>query len=227
MDFWAGETVYAGLTPGERKKVRGVKLFTDGALGTRTAAVHGQYLSGESGFLLHGDEALREKMHGYMKEGVPLAIHAIGGRAVDQVVGSACSLRKEPGCSGQVRIEHAQFISPGTAFAARESGIVLCMQPNFSIDSIMYADRLSPAELAANNPFRMLIDRAGYVPGVDLLFGSDGMPHGMVTALESSLYPPYPDQQLTLNEFRSGYCMNDSGTGYRVYLDGKHAEIAG
>jgi hypothetical protein len=60
-----------------------------------------------------------------------------------------------------------------------------------------------------NNPFRMLIDQAGFVPGKDLLFGSDGMPHGAAYALNSALFPPYPGQRLTLPEFIAGYCMAD------------------
>ena len=67
------------------------------------------------------------------------------------------------------------------------------------------ADRLPDGYPERNNPFRMLIDQVGYIPGDDLLFGSDGMPHGIREALRQSLFPPYAGQTLTLEEFVAGY----------------------
>ena len=60
----------------------------------------------------------------------------------------------------------------------------------------------------------MLIDDFGFVPGVDLILGSDGMPHGAADALQMSLFPPLPSQELTLEEFVDGYCMPDLSTGH-------------
>jgi hypothetical protein len=60
----------------------------------------------------------------------------------------------------------------------------------------------------------MLIDEARFVPGKDLLFGSDGMPHGAQYALESALFPPFPGQELTLDEFVAGYCMPGFEEGF-------------
>ena len=227
VDFWADEGVYRALTPSERAEVKGVKLFTDGALGTRTASLKEDYLSGGNGLLLFNDDELSGKLYRYMSQGIPVAIHAIGDRAVEQVVKLVSGLRKERCCDALVRIEHAQFISQETAFGAREAGIVLSMQPNFSMDSTMYTDRLPLNYPGLNNPFRMLIDHAGFVPGTDLLFGSDGMPHGMAPALQCALYPPFEGQALTLEEFKAGYCILDSDVEWWVHPDGKEVEILG
>ena len=83
------------------------------------------------------------------------------------------------------------------------------MQPNFNSDSKHYVDRLPPELLASNNPFRMLIDDCGFKPGVDLILGSDGMPHGVKPALKESLFPTFDSQKLTLDEFEKGYCGAD------------------
>jgi hypothetical protein len=88
------------------------------------------------------------------------------------------------------------------------------MQPNFSGDSVSYADRLGARYARQNNPFRMLIDEAGFVPGKDLFFGSDGMPHGAAAALEGALFPPMAGQRLTLEEFAAGYCLPDLEAGW-------------
>jgi predicted amidohydrolase YtcJ len=93
-------------------------------------------------------------------------------------------------------------------------GIVLSMQPNFNLDSLCYRDRLSEEYCRRNNPFRMLLDEVGYVAGKDLILGSDGMPHGVHCALESSLFPPFSGQRLTLDEFMAGYCMPDYRNGH-------------
>ena len=90
-------------------------------------------------------------------------------------------------------------------------GIITFEKPNFSEDSVIYRDRLSERFLRANNPFRMLIDKVGFKPGADLLFGSDGMPHGIRFALSQALFPPYPGQKLTLSELVSGYCTEKCG----------------
>ncbi len=227
VKFWADEKVYAALTPAERGKIQGVKLFTDGALGTRTAALSDHYLSGERGILLMENDVFTARLHKYMKPGIPLAIHAIGDMAVDQVVEAVRLLRNETGCSGPVRIEHAQFITRDAAFTAKEAGITLSMQPNFNTDSVIYADRLPRGYSSLNNPFRMLIDKAGFVPGRDMLFGSDGMPHGIQPALQSSLFPPFAGQILTLSEFRDGYCLADSDREWLINIDGNRVIIDG
>ena len=62
----------------------------------------------------------------------------------------------------------------------------------------------------------MLIDQAGFVPGQDLLFGSDGMPAGLAQALQNSLFPAYPGQALTVEELLAGYTA-DPRKGTRDY----------
>jgi hypothetical protein len=72
----------------------------------------------------------------------------------------------------------------------------------------------------------MLIDEVGYMPGKDLLFGSDGMPHGVQYALESALFPPFPGQVLELSEFVAGYCMADLENGFiEVAIDHENRKI--
>ena len=194
--------------------VTGLKLFSDGALGVRTAAVHTPYDNGSRGLLIYDDDALQLELARCLGHGKDVAIHAIGDRAIDQVVAGLRRLESRIGPSTAIRIEHAQLISKATALQAKELGIKLCMQPNFSQDSEDYRDRLAEHYLPANNPFRMLIDEVGYVPGEDLLFGSDGMPHGAAEALQQALFPPHPrQQQLTLDEFVAGYCLPDQSQG--------------
>lgn len=213
--FWAAPEAFDSASPANRARVHGIKLFTDGAIGVTTAALHERYrTANHRGLLLYSDAELEGLIARYASE-KPMAIHAIGDAAIDQVVSAVEAVARRIQSRQIIRMEHAQFISESTARRAKALGMHLCMQPNFSEDSVTYADRLPAGYPSRNNPFRMLIDRIGYVPGVDLYFGSDGMPHGVQEALRQSLFPDggYEGQVLTMDEFIAGYCMPDTTDG--------------
>ena len=211
--LWADEDVLRSLPKEDLNRIDGIKLFTDGALGARTAAISVPFLSGETGILILTDEELKEKLTQLRSFNLPFAIHAIGDLATSQIVNTLHLLRQEYPDFPTIRIEHCQFISKETAVLAKSLGIGLSMQPNFSSDSDNYTDRLPLEFCKTNNPFRMLIDEVGFVPGKDLFFGSDGMPHGAQYALQQSLFPLYDEQRLTIGEFIDGYCMPDMTHG--------------
>jgi predicted amidohydrolase YtcJ len=212
--YWTDLDTYKTLSPGVQKEIKGIKFFTDGAVGSRTAALEQPYQDGNKGYLLSSDETLYRMMGEAAALGKSAAVHAIGEMATSQVVRTVRKLKQNGITFPRVRMEHCQFIHEKTACEAKTLGIILSMQPNFSTDSIIYRDRLLPQYLENNNPFRMLIDGAGFVPGEDLIFGSDGMPPGAEAALKDSLFPPFPQQKLTLNEFIAGYCMPDKTHGH-------------
>lgn len=212
--FWTSMQSFEAMSDAGREQVHGIKLFADGALGAKSAWLAQRYLSGTSGVPVYADDEMYRLVARAFQMGKGVAVHAIGDAAVDQAV--HVLERATAGRQGlpETRIEHCQFISRQTALKAKSMGIILSMQPNFSQDSICYRERLSQVYCRRNNPFRMLLDEAGYVAGNDLIFGSDGMPHGVQSALESALFPPFPGQRLTLDEFRGGYCLSDYSNGY-------------
>jgi len=213
--FWADLKLFQKLEARVQKQVHGIKLFTDGALGPRTAALETSYPEGGRGILIYTLDVLTAIIEKVTDLGKPVAIHAIGDAAADQVITALENVLRSRGTlPPQVRLEHCQFISADTARRARALEVVLSMQPNFNYDSVQYRDRLSAAYCARNNPFRMLIDDVGFEPGKDLIFGSDGMPHGIKYALEMALFPPVQDQRLSLDEFIAGYCMETQAYGF-------------
>ena len=201
---WATPRVFEGLSQEERVKCAGIKLFLDGSLGARSAALDEPFLDGSRGLLLYTDEELLALLSFLAAYRTGLSVHAIGHRAIGQVIATLRRLRLNGLEFPTVRLEHVQFISEEQGRAARELGIALSMQPNFSADSVDYGDRLCSRHLGENNPFRMLIDRLGFHPGVDLLFGSDGMPHGCAEALRCALFPPFEGQRLSEEEYAAG-----------------------
>ncbi|MFW6305429.1 MAG: amidohydrolase family protein [Candidatus Saliniplasma sp.] len=210
-EFWTDLSTYQKMSSQSQKEIKGIKIFTDGALGPKTAAIEEPYSGDNYGVLLHEQRTLEELIEEVETDHA--AIHAIGSRAIKMVVNSLENIDKSGITLPKIRMEHAQFIDKETAETAKSLGITLSMQPNFSLDSEHYSDRLSEKYLKMNNPFRMLIDDADFVLGKDLIFGSDGMPHGVKAALESSLFPPYSSQRVTLDEFQRAYCVEDKSLG--------------
>jgi hypothetical protein len=223
--FWAGPELFRALPPEAQAEAQGLKLFADGAIGARTAALSGTYLDGGRGMLLQEGEAFQEelaRLHALRKA---LAIHAIGDRAIEGVITALERLEAGGLRFPALRLEHVQFITEAQARRARDLGASLSMQPNFSSDSVDYADRLGVPWREANNPFRMLIDRAGFKPGRDLLFGSDGMPHGLEEALQWGLFPAFAGQRLSLEELRAGYGIPEGEGPFRVEIDGERRRV--
>lgn len=203
IQLWAEYSIFNGFVK-SKQYIHGIKLFADGALGARSAALLNSCKAGNIKYLLHSDEEMIDLLLKSAKIKKNIAVHAIGDAAIEQVIKSV-----EKAFANDknifVRLEHAQMINLKQALKAKKIGIVLSMQPNFSDDSVYYSDRLTSEYLKANNPFRILIDAAGFVPGKDLIFGSDGMPHGLIPAVNSSFNPPFLTQKLTKKEFIDGY----------------------
>ncbi len=214
IKFWADFDTYISLSRKNQEKIYGIKIIADGSLGCMSAKLQKPYLNGENGFLLYKDQELYLVFEKIYKIGKPVAVHAIGDAATDQVLRVLKKFKQNFSRIPEFRVEHCQFISKENAVLLKELGVSLCMQPNFSIDSFIYTDRLSKEYLSQNNNFRMLIDEAGFVPGDDLLFGSDAMPPGVNPALECALFPSYLSQVLTIDEFVAGYCVKDYNNGH-------------
>ena len=223
-EVWTSPQNYP-LLPDKYKKVcRGVKLFADGACGASTAAI-AEYRNGGNPFMTYTDTELTEMLEKIISYRAAMAIHCIGENAIEQVITCLENvMRHSPDTF--IRLEHTQFITEKQAKRARDLNLTLSMQPNFNMDTIDYADRLTKAYCERNDPFRMLIDKAGFKPGKDLVLGSDGMPTGVFGSLQASLFPPAPGQRLTLDEYVAGYCVDDFERGHiEVEIDNSREKV--
>ena len=225
--FWTDIETFDTFSQQAQADICGIKIFTDGALGSETAALKVPYLTGKKGVLVYSDEELQAMITQVAKLNKAVALHAIGDKATEQIITVLSHIKNKQGIIPPTRIEHCQFISRHDAYKAKTLGITLSMQPNFSIDSVQYQDRLPKKYCTQNNSFRLLIDEIGFAPGIDLIFGSDGIPHGVQNALENALFPPFPNQRLTLDEFIAGYCMPNKKWGYiEVTIDWEKQSVS-
>lgn len=170
----------AGLEPSSRLRVEGVKLYADGALGSRGAALLEDYADrpGHRGLLLHEPEALQAQIERVFARGMGLAVHAIGDRAnrvvLDRIVAAhAAVASRQPELSPladlNARIEHAQIVHPDDLKRFAEHDILPSMQPTHCTSDMPWAPaRLGPDRLEGAYAWRTLREL-----GLILPFGSD------------------------------------------------------
>jgi predicted amidohydrolase YtcJ len=198
----------SGLGAGWRRgpvRIWGVKFFSDGSLGARTAALEDPYAddSKKRGLLLLEREEIEAAVRQAEEAGIPLAIHAIGDRAIETVLSGFEAALPAFGSSLGHRIEHLEMPAPRTLERMKLLGLVASMQPNFVAlwghPGGMYEARLGTKRALAMNPFRRVVDS-----DVLLALGSDAMPAGVLDGLRGTVEAPFPDQRLTVFEALQG-----------------------
>lgn len=131
----------------ERLRLGHVKLFADGALGPRTAAMLEAYGDepANTGILLLDRETVLEAGIRASEAGLALAIHAIGDRANHEVLAGLAALRQHEAENGlpplRHRIEHLQLLHPDDVARPAELDIIASMQPSHAPSDMPMADR--------------------------------------------------------------------------------------
>ncbi|WP_456406229.1 amidohydrolase [Caldithrix abyssi] len=152
-------------------RIGGIKLFSDGSLGSQTAAMRQPYENqpDNMGLLLFNEDELLERVKRAESHRLATAIHAIGDRAVQlvlKVLQQTAALRKQHGLVS--RIEHAQLVPPDLLPLFRQYGLAASMQPIHIADDVEIADRYWGERSRFAYPFRSLLEI-----NVPLAFGSD------------------------------------------------------
>jgi hypothetical protein len=150
-----------------------VKLFADGALGSRTAHLLQPYEGRADGYrgvpTLTADE-LAEEMRHAADASLDLAVHAIGDAAVRAVLNAYATTRTAypPLAERLLRIEHAQLIQPDDLSRLRPLGTIASMQPSHAVADRHTADQHWGARAEHGYAWRAVLDA-----GATLAFGTD------------------------------------------------------
>ncbi len=122
-----------GFGAADRLSIGALKIYTDGGMMARTAALTAPYLDGSGSGGLYADaDELRALMVDGHRAGWQLAVHAIGDRAVDVALdGIADAQRSFPRPTARHRIEHAGLVRPDQLARFAELGVMAVVQPNF------------------------------------------------------------------------------------------------
>lgn len=110
-----------------------LKLFSDGALTVRTAALREPYVDGSgTGMLLHPPEELRAYVDSAHAAGWQVAIHAIGDRAIELVLDCYRDAQeRNPRSGARHRIEHAMLLDDGLIRRFKAQEVIPVIQPEF------------------------------------------------------------------------------------------------
>ncbi|ABS26220.1 amidohydrolase [Anaeromyxobacter sp. Fw109-5] len=216
-----------------RLTVRAVKLYADGALGSRGAALHEDYADdrGNRGLFLTAPALLREKVRAVVRAEFQPAVHAIGDRAISETI-AAIEAAGERGAVRALRprIEHLQILRLADAPRLAAAGIVASMQPSHATsDAPWVPDRLdaSAPRLAGAYAWRSVL-RAG----VPLAFGSDfpiespdvrlGLAAAETRLAAGAPAPFLPDERLAREEALRAFT---AGAAFAAFAEGRRGMI--
>jgi predicted amidohydrolase YtcJ len=160
------------LDYGDRLTVRSIKLYIDGALGSRGAALLEDYADdpGNDGLLMLAEAEYRAIVERAMGCGLQVNTHAIGDRG-NRVVLDAYEAAgaRQGGNDGRHRIEHAQVVELSDIPRFAQQGVIASMQPIHATSDMYWAeDRVGAERARGAYAWRKMLDE-----GVRLAFGSD------------------------------------------------------
>ncbi|HIP71895.1 MAG TPA: amidohydrolase [Anaerolineae bacterium] len=203
-------------------RIGGVKIFADGALGPRTAAMIEPYSDDpdNTGIVVTDKEEMMEKAGAAAAHGLSVTIHAIGDRANHDVLDVYEALRREETSrithrALRHRIEHVQLLHPADLNRLGKLNIIASMQPTHATSDMEMAD----AHWGDRTPFSYAW-RTMLNSGALVVFGSDApiekidpLPgiYAAVTRRRADGAPGpdgwHPEQKLTLDETIYAFTM--------------------
>ena len=209
---------------GDRLRLAGVKLYADGALGSRGAWLKRPYADdpGSIGLRFLTDAELLTQAGTAAAKGFQLAIHAIGDAANAQVIGTFERLGQTYPGDRRWRIEHVQLVDPADIPRIAKAGIIASVQPTHQTsDRLMAEKRLDPPRLEGAYAWQTLART-----GARLAFGSDfpvESPNpfpGLAAAIsrqDMAGQPPggwYPNERLSLAQALDGFTRGAAYAGF-------------
>ena len=151
--------------------IRAVKLYADGALGSRGAALIAPYSDdpGNRGLTLATHDELKDLCLQAYAAGFQVCTHAIGDRAnsiVLDVYQEALNPLSEKEFDRRFRVEHAQVLDPPDVPRFAKLGVLPSMQPTHCTSDMYWAEgRLGPERAKYAYAWRSLIEAGSVIPG--------------------------------------------------------------
>ncbi|WP_152345777.1 amidohydrolase [Brevibacterium sp. CFH 10365] len=178
---WAIETGWHTGDGDDWLQCGGLKLFSDGALGSHTSHMSSPFPDSEGetgnfGIAQMTEDELFDQAHIATEAGISVAIHAIGDQANHHVLAVYERLRDITQAAEEKfdrpirhRVEHAQFIQPTDVTRFAELGVLASMQPRHCISDLHLLHLIDESAQLAAYAWPDLLDAGAHV-----VFGSDG-----------------------------------------------------
>ncbi|HET6942269.1 MAG TPA: amidohydrolase family protein, partial [Sphingomicrobium sp.] len=208
----------------DRLRMGGIKLYADGALGSRGAWLKQPYADKPDtrGLQFLKDSELLAKADEAASHGLQVAVHAIGDAANAQVISAYEQLSRTYGRERRWRIEHFQIVDPADIPRLAPAGIIASMQPTHQTsDRLMAGKRLGPDRLKGAYAWQSVIRS-----GARIAFGSDypvespnpfpGL-SAAVSRQDMNGQPPggwIPEERVSFEQALSGFTRDAAYTGF-------------
>lgn len=216
------EKYYLGLKiegyGGNHLTVRAVKVYADGALGSRGAALLEPYTDSpnENGLMVTGKEHLFKVARAALATGMQLNTHAIGDRGIRVILDIIEDvLTENPVKDHRFRVEHSQIVNPEDIPRFETLGVIPSVQPPQVVSDMNWTeDRIGPERIDGAYAFRDFLDSGCILPcGSDVPVESCNPLEGIyraVTRQDESGFPPggwRSENALTIEEAIRGYTI--------------------
>ena len=216
---------------GDMYALRAVKLYADGALGSRGAALIEPYSDEPKshGLLFRKNGDIYAMMDKAMKKGYQVNVHAIGDAGNRQILDGYQQLVPKTHSVGQRhRIEHAQVVALDDIKRFKEIGIVPSMQPTHATSDMNMAEqRIGPQRIKGAYAWRTFLKQGSRIAcGSDFPVESSnpffGI-HAAVTRQDAAGMPAagwYANQAMTLKEAFRCFTLDAAYAGHQEKLVG-------
>jgi predicted amidohydrolase YtcJ len=221
--------------------IRAIKLYADGALGSRGAALLAPYSddSTNSGLLVSQPAHLEAWAEWALRHGFQVNVHAIGDRGNRNVLDAfETALRAVPKADHRFRIEHAQVVSPQDIPRFAKLGVIPSMQATHQTSDMGWAEaRLGPERIRGAYAWRSLLNTGVIIPNGTDFPVEEVNPlltfHAAVTRQNPSNQPAggwYPDQRMTREEALQSMTIWPAYAGFQESMlgsltPGKYADF--
>lgn len=207
------------IDPRHQLTIRAFKLFADGALGSRGAALLQPYSDAPQikRVTTTPEPEVYQLTRTSLERGFQVCTHAIGDAANRMVLDSyANALKSVPQAHDRrLRIEHAQVLALEDIPRFAKLGVIASMQPTHCTSDMKWAEtRLGPQRVKGAYAWRSLLNTGAHLPLSSDFPGETLNPfygiYAAITRQDPAGNPPggwYPEQRLTLNEALRGYTV--------------------
>ena len=191
--------------------VRAIKLYADGALGSRGAALLAPYSDDRdnTGLLVTPPAEIQRIATAALRRGFQVGVHAIGDRG-NRVVLDAydAALKAVPTADHRFRVEHAQVISLADSPRFAKMGVIPSMQASHQTSDMRWAEaRVGPERIKGAYAWRSLLNTGVVIPNGSDFPVEEVNPlisfHSGVSRQDATNWPPggwYPEQAMTRDE---------------------------
>ena len=145
-----------------------VKIFADGSLGARTAALTEDYSDdpGNRGIMIFSQDELNDTVEKAHRSHLQVAIHAIGDRAVEFALAAVENASSRfPRKDHRHRIEHASVLNKLLIERMKDLNVIASVQPTFTISDFWVPQRVGPERARFVYPFKTLMKSGVAIAG--------------------------------------------------------------